>query len=127
LRAMSCDDVWGGPVREGTDPDMGIRWRVEGTEGTARGTIGWPHYPKRVPSTIDITTTGRWHTPRWDEVWFPDAFAGPMAELLCALDSGCEPSSLSGADNLKTMALVDAAYLSAEQHRAVDPREVARA
>jgi len=120
LRAMSCDDVWAGPVREGAASDIGIRWRVEGTQGIARGTIGWPDYPERVPSTIDYTTTqtGHWNSPRWDEAWFPDAFVGPMAELLCALEENREPS-ISGRDNLQTMALVDACYLSAFEHRAV--------
>ena len=47
LRATSCDDVWAGPAREGSEGDIGIRWRVEGTEGLARGTIGWPGYPAR--------------------------------------------------------------------------------
>ena len=42
LRATSWDDVWTGPAREGSESDIGIRWRVEGTEGLARGTIGWP-------------------------------------------------------------------------------------
>lgn len=124
---MICDDVWAGPAREGAAEDLGIRWRVEGTTGLARGTIGWPHYPKRVPSTIDFTTneTGRWHQPRWDEVWFPDAFVGPMAELLTALETGSEPA-MSGEDNLKTMALVDACYVSAREHRAVSPTEIER-
>jgi predicted dehydrogenase len=35
LRASSWDDVWAGPCREGAQPDIGIRWRVEGTEGMA--------------------------------------------------------------------------------------------
>jgi predicted dehydrogenase len=43
-----------------------------------------------------------------------------MAELLTALESG-KPSSLSGEDNLHTMALVEAAYESAATHQAVDP------
>ncbi len=47
LRAASCDDVWTGPAREGAAADIGIRWRVEGTSGAARGTIGWPEYPQR--------------------------------------------------------------------------------
>lgn len=126
LRAMSCDDVWSGPAREGAEPDIGIRWRVEGTEGMARGTIGWPSYPERTPSTIDFTTIhapGSWLSPRWDEVWFPDAFVGPMADLLCALDEDREPE-LNGRDNLHTMALVDACYKSVEEHRAVEPAEV---
>ncbi|MCW8132360.1 MAG: Gfo/Idh/MocA family oxidoreductase, partial [Planctomycetota bacterium] len=128
LRASSWDDVWAGPAKEGCEPDIGIRWRIEGTQGMARGTIGWPKYPERCPSTLDYTCArfpGRWHQPRWNEVWFPDAFVGPMAELLRALETGREPETLSGADNLKTMALVDAAYASAEQHRAVAPEEMA--
>ncbi len=126
LRAAAWDDVWTGPAREGAAEDIAIRWRVEGTEGMARGTIGWPHYPKRVPSTLDFTTKRRgphWIQPRWDEVWFPDAFAGPMAELLSALEEGSEPG-LSGRDNLQTMALVDACYLSAAEHRAVGLAEI---
>ena len=48
-----------------------------------------------------------------------EAFVGPMAELLCALEDGGEPS-LNGRDNLGTMALVEACYRSAREHRAVD-------
>ncbi len=55
-RPASWDDVWTGPAREGAAGDIGIRWRVEGTEGLARGTIGWPSYPARTPSTLDFTT-----------------------------------------------------------------------
>ncbi len=126
LRAASWDDVWAGPAREGAEADLGIRWRVEGLEGMARGTIGWPGYPARVPSTLDYTSThqpGYWLQPRWPEVWFPDAFAGTMAQLLCALEDNTEPE-IGGQDNLRTMALVDACYLSAREHRAVDPREI---
>ncbi|MCA9225099.1 MAG: Gfo/Idh/MocA family oxidoreductase [Planctomycetales bacterium] len=121
LRASSWDDVWAGPAREGAGADIGIRWRVEGTEGMARGTIGWPSYPERTPSTLDYTTVhdnGHWHQPRWPEVWFPDAFAGSMAQLLVALEEN-SPPEMSGEDNLRTMALVDACYLSARDHRAV--------
>ena len=126
VRASSWDDVWTGPAREGSAADIGIRWRVEGTTGLARGTIGWPGYPERVPSTIDYSTVadnGTWHSPRWDSVWFPDAFIGPMAELLCALEEQRLPT-INARDNLNTMALVDACYLSAAEHRAVSPREI---
>ncbi|MCC7419517.1 MAG: Gfo/Idh/MocA family oxidoreductase [Planctomycetaceae bacterium] len=126
LRAASWDDVWAGPALEGAGKDIGIRWRVEGTEGMARGTIGWPDYPNPTPSTLDYTTihdAGVWHQPRWKEVWFPDAFLGTMAQLLCALEEGREPE-ISGDDNLQTMALVEACYVSAREHRAVSPREL---
>ncbi|MBI1375436.1 MAG: gfo/Idh/MocA family oxidoreductase [Phycisphaera sp.] len=125
MRCSSWDDVWAGPAREGAAEDLGINWRVEGTTGMARGTIGWPKYPERSPSTIDFTTTatGEWHKPRWKKVWFPDAFVGPMAELLCDLE-GSAPAQMTGQDNLKTMALVDAAYKSAREHRAVQLNEI---
>ena len=35
-RAAAWDDVWSGPAREGAAPDIGIRWRIEGTAGMAR-------------------------------------------------------------------------------------------
>ena len=126
LRASSWDDVWAGPALEGAAADIGIRWRVEGTEGMARGTIGWPSYPARTPSTIDFTTTrrpGHWFQPRWNEVWFPDAFVGPMADLLVALEENRDPP-ISGRDNLQTMALVDACYRSAKEHCAVSVTEI---
>lgn len=126
LRAASWDDVWAGPAKEGAAADIGIRWRIEGTAGLARGTIGWPDYPRRTPSTLDystVNTGGAWIQPRWNEVWFPDAFVGTMAQLLCALEEGGEPE-IGGADNLHTMALVEACYRSAREHRAVELAEI---
>src|SRR5665213_1127623 len=126
MRVSSCDDVWTGPALEGAEPDIGIRWRDEGTKGLARGTLGWPKYPAREPSTLDFTTAlepGEWFKPRWEEAWFPDAFAGPMADLLCALEENRQPM-LNGRDNLFTMALVDACYRSVAEHRAVEIAEI---
>lgn len=125
MRASAWDDVWTGPSREGAESDIYIRWRVEGNLGMARGTIGWPFYPEPTPSTIDYTTvsSGGWKQPRWSETWFPDAFVGPMAQLLCAIEDHAAPA-VGGRDNLQTMALVDACYLSAKEHRAVSPQEI---
>ena len=127
LRASSCDDVWAGPVREGAAADNYIRWRVEGTDGLACGTIGWPGYPNAVPSTIRFAAKkqqGLWVEPQWPEVWFPDAFGGTMGELLDSLTEGREPI-ISGRGNLGTMALVDACYRSLDQHRPVRISEMA--
>ncbi len=49
-RAAAWDDVWTGPSKEGAAGDVSIRWRVEGTQGAARGTIGWPSYPRERPA-----------------------------------------------------------------------------
>ncbi len=121
LKAASWDDVWAWPG-DGAEKDIYIRWRVEGTEGMARGTIGWPFYPTPTPSTIDFTTKnqpGYWFQPRWNEVWFPDAFAGTMAQLLRAVESGSEPE-IGGRDNLKTLKLIDACYQSIAERRVID-------
>lgn len=115
LRATAFDDTftW--------SDDAGIRWRVEGTDGIAKGTIGWPDFPRGSPSTIDYTCRaepGVWHRPRWEERWFPDAFVGTMGQLMRAIQEGTEPE-ISGRDNLRTMTLVDACYQSVAEHRAV--------
>jgi predicted dehydrogenase len=126
FRASAWDDVWAGPVREGGQGDIYIHWRVEGTEGVAKGTIGWPFYPTPTPSTLDFSSVkypGKWFQPRWKEVWFPDAFAGTMAQLMCAVEENREPE-ISGQDNLKTMALIDACYQSYREHRAVSIEEI---
>ena len=124
LRCLTIDDVWAGPTREGAEADLGVRFRVEGTAGMALGDIGWPAWPDRRPSTLDYTTTaGGWQRPRWPETWFPDAFVGPMAELLRDLE-GTAPAVATGDDNLLTLAVVDAAYRSALEHRAVEITEI---
>ena len=120
-RASGWDDVWGGPAREGSGSDIRIDWRFEGTEGLALGTIGWPGWPEKIPSTLDYSTIadqGSWHRPRWPQTWFPDAFAGTMAGLLRAIETGDEPD-ISGRDNLKTIALCEAVLTGAREHRVV--------
>lgn len=125
LRCISIDDTWTGPAREGCPEDISIKWRIEGLNGLALGTIGWCQTPYTTPSTIKYAAKGDrgFHSPVWKESWFPDAFAGTMAQLLIALENSAEPV-IGGRDNLKTMALVDAAYLSAAEHRAVRPGEI---
>jgi predicted dehydrogenase len=124
-RASAWDDVWAGPCKEGVAGDVGIRWRIEGTDGLAHGTIGWPKYPAREPSTLEYSTRrepGMWFRPRWDEVWFPDAFVGTMAQLLVAIEDGTEPE-ISGRDNLETIALCEAVFAAAREHRVVSMHE----
>jgi predicted dehydrogenase len=125
LRCVAIDDTWTGPAKEGCPGDLGIRWRIEGLNGLAIGDIGWCKDPYTSPSTIRYAAKGdqKLHEPKWSESWFPDAFAGTMAQLLIALETGQEPA-INGCDNLKTMALVDAAYMSAESKRFVKLSEI---
>ncbi|WJI79436.1 MULTISPECIES: Gfo/Idh/MocA family oxidoreductase [unclassified Mesorhizobium] len=122
--AVSLEDVWSGPRQEGYLDDQHINWRVDGTKGVAKGTIGWP---KGVASTLTYasteTTDGKWVSPSWDTMWFPHAFIGVMEQLQHAVKTGAPPA-LSVADNVKTMALVEAGYRSMAQGRTVKMSEI---
>ena len=121
---MSLEDVWSGPRQTGYRDDQYIAWRVEGTEGVAKGTIGWP---TGAVSTLTYasarTTSGEWVTPTWETMWFPHAFVGVMEQLQFAVKTGAKPA-LSLEDNVKTMALVEAAYRSLSEARTVKLSEV---
>ncbi|MBA3325171.1 MAG: Gfo/Idh/MocA family oxidoreductase, partial [Rhodobacteraceae bacterium] len=125
--AVSLEDVWSGPRSGDFDSDIYIKWRVEGTEGVAQGTIGWPDYPDGSPSTLRYASTrdtgGKWVQPTWDTMWFPDAFAGVMEQLQFAVREGDAPM-LGGRDNLATMALIEAGYRSIATGCAVRPSEI---
>jgi predicted dehydrogenase len=125
LRCVGLDDTWTGPAKEGCPSDIYIRWRIEGLNGLAVGDIGWCKDPYTTPSTIRYASKGTAHfeSPTWKESWFPDAFIGTMAQLLIALEEGTAPA-VSGRDNLRTMALVEAAYDSAAQRRSITLKEV---
>ncbi|MBG1232328.1 Gfo/Idh/MocA family protein [Aestuariivirga litoralis] len=119
VMAVSLEDVWSGPRQEGYDNDQHIHFRVEGTEGVAKGSIGWPN---GAPSTLSYNsvkqTAGKWVTPSWNTMWFPQAFIGVMEQLQHAVASG-EAPALSIADNVKTVALVEAGYRSMAERRTV--------
>lgn len=119
LMALSTEDVWSGPREEGYEDDQHIRWRVEGTRGVAKGTIGWPTGAASTLSYNSLDeTNGKWVSPEWDTMWFPHAFIGVMEQLQHAIDTGTTPV-LSVADNVRTMALVEAAYQSIEEGRTI--------
>jgi len=125
LLATALDDVWAGPD-EPCEKDTRIQWRVEGTLGLAKGTIGWPRYPVHAPSTLTFTCTAyphQWLTPTWGTAWFPDAFGGTMSSLLCAIESSAPPE-ISAEDNLATIGCVEACYRSIAQKRTVALAEV---
>jgi predicted dehydrogenase len=85
-------------------------------------------YPVGRPDSISYrspTLTGdAWVEPSLKGRWFPDGFVGTMAGLMRALDEGQEPPH-SGRDNLRTLALVFAAYRSMAEHRPVRLVEIA--
>ena len=122
--AVSLEDVWSGPRQQGYKDDQHIGWRVEGLQGVAKGAIGWP---TGAASTLQYastkTTGGEWRASSWDTMWFPHAFIGVMEQLQYAVKNGVPPA-LSVADNVKTMALVEAGYKSIAERRTVKLSEI---
>jgi predicted dehydrogenase len=102
-------------------------FRFEGTEGVIKGTIGLMYnYPTGRPDTLEFMSKrnpGYWFSARLQGMWIPDAFVGPMASLMCAIEDNSEPET-SGRDNLRTLQIVFAEYRSMAEKRAVRPEEI---
>lgn len=121
-RTMSCL-VYPGDVRavlhvnhENQAGDIVASFRIDGSEGTIRGTLGLLYdYPHGRPDTVDVWSsslpTDGWLRYPVTTRWLPDAFAGPMGSLLAAIATDGTPAT-DGRDNLGTLRLVDALYRS---------------
>jgi len=91
------------------------------------GTIGTNYdYPDGRNDTIKFTS--RTHpelnfSATLPGKWIPDAFYGPMASLMEAIQTDGEPVT-SAKDNLGTLRVVEAAYRSMSEARSVSPSEI---
>ncbi len=126
LIATSLDDVWAWPG-EPCAKNNYINWRVEGSDGLAEGDFGWHRRePEYCGSTLKLASRnhpGQWIAPKWERQWFPDAFIGTMANLMCAIEENRSPE-ISAEDNLGTLACIEACYLSIQQERTVYLNEI---
>lgn len=109
--------------------DWYATFRFEGTDGVAKGSIGALYdYPIGRADTLEFRTrhldASYWFRPRLEGKWFPDAFVGPMAELMRAVAANDEPEN-SVRDNLVTLQTVFATYRSMDERRPVELREIA--
>lgn len=98
---------------------------VQGETGAIEGTIGLLYdYPTGRLDTLSLLREGAVVDDyEFDRRWIPDAFLGPMGDLMDAIATGRQPVT-SGRDNLGTVAVALAAYRSAEQRRSVRVDEV---
>ena len=98
-------------------------FRCHGVDGRSKTSLGMKDYPLASPDTFSFTSRARpplWtHKHEFRDRWLPDAFAMPMADLMCALEEGRSPE-VSGRDNLGTLRIIEAAYRSIETGRRVD-------
>lgn len=120
-----ADGFWASSLDDGTNwsDDSGISFRVQGSELSLRGEIGWlPGVPSRLTGQRRGDST--WHDFAFSRHWFPDAFSSTMGELLSALEDKRAPFNC-GQDNMATMRTVFAAYQSAREGRTVNLAEVA--
>jgi predicted dehydrogenase len=81
-------------------------------------------YPNGRPDTLSLHRDGQLvRAYEFDTRWIPDAFLGPMSDLMDAIGTGRAPAT-AGRDNLNTIALVEAAYRSADEGRRVGLDEI---
>lgn len=98
--------------------DYRAEFRLDGAEGSVRGTLGLLYdYPRGRPDTLEVFSTSLptdgWLSYPVTRRWLPDAFVGPMGGLLRWIATG-EQAPTNAEDNLGTLALVDALYRSME-------------
>ena len=100
-------------------------FRFLGTEDTLQGTIGLMYdYPHGRPDTLSLYREGQEvQAFEFDTRWLPDAFLGPMSDLMDAIAGEREPVT-SGRRMLPTLAIGEAAYRSAEERRSVRLTEI---
>lgn len=104
--------------------DFRAEFRLDGSEGSVRGTLGLLYdYPRGRPDTVELYSralpTDGWLSYPVTKRWLPDAFIGPMAGLLRWIETG-ERAPTAAEDNLGTLALVDALYRSMDSGAAQD-------
>lgn len=96
--------------------DSQARFRLDGSGGSVRGTIGLLYdYPHGRPDTVEVNSTvlptDGWMPYPVTSRWIPDAFAGPMRALLTEIAEGI-PAPTRAADALQTLRVVEAGYAS---------------
>jgi predicted dehydrogenase len=103
--------------------DPRAEFRIDGTKGSIRGTIGLMYdYPRGRADTLEVSSrvlpTDGWLPYPVTSRWIPTAFIGPMASLLEAIATDGTPLT-DARDNLDTLRIVHALYESGETHKVV--------
>ena len=94
-----------------------VKW--EGTRGAVRAQLGLLlDYPRGGEDRLEVVTDDRldegWRPVPFEGSWFPDAFIGSMSVVQRFLEGSIPLLPTSVEDVFRTMAVVEAAYASAE-------------
>lgn len=95
-----------------------IKW--EGTKGAIKARMGLlMDYPHGVPDKFEYCIMKEGKAPEWIEAdlegsWFPDAFIGTMSSLMRYKNGETDVLPTSVEDVIKTMAVVESAYISSD-------------
>lgn len=102
-----------------------VKW--EGTRGAIMAQLGVNlNYPNGESDWLEYCLLEEGKEPRWESVplegtWFPDAFIGTMASLMCFLEGSSDRLPTAVDDAFRTMALVEAAHHSSDSGGATIP------
>lgn len=95
-----------------------IKW--EGTKGAIKAKMGLlMDYPHGVPDKFEYCLVEDGKQPQWETLplegsWFPDAFIGTMSGLMRYKEGSSDVLATSVEDVIKTMAVVESAYISSD-------------
>jgi len=96
-----------------------IKW--EGTKGAIKAKMGLlMDYPHGVPDKFEYCIVEEDKAPEWktlelDGSWFPEAFVGTMSNLMRYKEGSDKVLYTSVEDVIKTMAVVESAYISSDK------------
>jgi predicted dehydrogenase len=105
------------PGLDKPDGDQSIsapRFEIDGTEGTLS---------LNCDGTMHLFTDSHHQQWQFSRDTMPESHAAAQQHFIDCLESGAEFET-NGPETLKTMALVDACYLSAEEGRTVEPNRL---
>lgn len=101
-----------------THQESFIKW--EGTKGAIKAKMGLlMDYPHGVPDKFEYCLIEDRKEPQWQTLelegsWFPDAFIGTMSSLMRFKEGSSKVLPTSVEDVIKTMAVVESAYISSD-------------
>ena len=96
-----------------------IKW--EGTKGVIKAKMGLlMNYPDGVPDKFEYCLVEEGKVPEWQSQelegsWFPEAFIGTMSNLMRFKEGSDKVLHTSVEDVIKTMAVVESAYISSDR------------